>query len=70
MKMSSQLVAAQERLLRLPEVRRTTGLSRSGLYASPLGAQRVKLGKRAVAWPESTVQRFVAERIAASAKAV
>lgn len=47
-----------DRILRRPEVEKLVGLSRSTLYAMMQeGAfpKPVKLGKRAVGWPESTV---------------
>ena len=56
------------RLIRLPEVRRLTGLSRSALYE--LAAQGklapIKITRRASAWLESEVSEFIAERIRAS----
>jgi prophage regulatory protein len=56
-----------ERLLRLPEVCDRVGLKKAGVYKAirerrfPPGT---KLGKRAVAWPESAIQGWIAERIA------
>lgn len=55
-----------ERLLRLTEVEYLTGLKKSALYAMckagkfPAG---VKLSARAVAWPLSSVESWIAERI-------
>lgn len=58
----------EKRLLRLPDVRRATGLSRSSIYRL-VGLDRfpkpVPLGERAVAWDADEVQAFVRERIAA-----
>ncbi len=60
--------ATPEILLRLPEVVRRTGRRRSSIY-SDMRAGRfpspVKIGPRAIAWPESTVERWIAERVRA-----
>ena len=56
-----------EKLLRLPEVMNQTGLRRAAIYArirEGVFPSPVKIGKRAVAWPESKVQAWIAERIA------
>ena len=56
-----------EKLLRLPEVVRQTGLRRAAIYAriqEGIFPSPVKIGKRAVAWPESKVQAWIADRIA------
>ncbi|MFE8114990.1 helix-turn-helix transcriptional regulator [Brenneria goodwinii] len=59
---------ARERLMRLPEVLHVTGISRSTLYelsnrnAFPA---RVPLGGKNVAWVESEIHHWVAQRIAA-----
>jgi len=52
------------RLLRLPDVIRRTGKSKSGIYADDGFPKPVKLGPRAVAWVESEVEAWVTERIA------
>lgn len=55
-------------LLRLREVCRRTGKSRSDVYrgiATGNFPQPVKLGERASAWPEHEVSAWIAERIAA-----
>ncbi|WP_083961015.1 helix-turn-helix transcriptional regulator [Thermomonas fusca] len=55
-------------LLRLREVCRRTGKSRSEVYrriAAGDFPQPVKLGERASAWPEHEVSAWIAERIAA-----
>lgn len=54
--------------LRLPQVRQITGLPRSSLYAKiATGAfpAPVSLGARSVAWIDSEVTDWVADRIAA-----
>ena len=55
-------------LLRLPQVKTRTGLSRSELYrrmATGDFPRPVKLGERASAWPESEVSAWCEGRIAA-----
>ncbi|WP_083825560.1 helix-turn-helix transcriptional regulator [Citromicrobium sp. JLT1363] len=52
------------RLIRLQEVLSKTGLSRSRLYADSSFPQRVRLGRRGVAWVESEVEDWIAQRIA------
>lgn len=59
-------------LLRLPEVSRRTGLSRSSIYAAVKRGEfpePIALGVRAVAWPASLVDQWVQARIAAGRKA-
>lgn len=59
--------AQPERLLRLPDVEALTGLKKSSIYdAMKRGEfpQPVKLSRRAVCWPLSTVQGWIAGRIA------
>lgn len=53
-------------LLRLPQVQARTGLGRSTIYLKISQGQfpaPVKLGARAVAWPESEVTRWIRSRI-------
>jgi prophage regulatory protein len=55
-------------LLRLREVTRRTGKSRSSVYrdvAAGTFPAPVKLGERASAWPAAEVDRWIAGRIAA-----
>lgn len=52
------------RLIRLPEVLKKTGCSRSRIYADPLFPKRVQLGPRSVAWVEDEIDDWVNERIA------
>jgi prophage regulatory protein len=52
-------------ILRLPQVRRITGLSRSSIYAmqeSNHFPQSLKLGARAVGWLESEVRAWLVSR--------
>ncbi|MCP8896365.1 AlpA family transcriptional regulator [Shinella daejeonensis] len=54
-----------EKHLRLPAVIETTGLSRSTIYAMMNEGsfpRPVTLGKRLVAWPESTITKWLTER--------
>lgn len=56
-------------LIRLPEALARTGLSRSGLYAAVAAGtfpKPVKLGlnARAIAWPASEIDAWIADRIA------
>lgn len=58
--------AQPERLLRLPEVESLVGMRKSSIY----GAMRrgefpapVKLSRRAVCWPASAIDAWIAERI-------
>lgn len=57
------------RLLRLREVIRRTGLSRTTIYeyvAAGVMPAPVRVSKRVVAWIESEIEQFLRERIAAS----
>lgn len=67
--MDAQKVSRSIQILRLPEVCRATGLSRSMIYL--LEAQRgfpsrVRIGTRAVGWIEGEVQSWLAERVSRS----
>lgn len=56
----------EQALLRLPEVIKRTGLSRSEIYRREAIGQfvrRVALGTRTVAWPASEVQAWIEARI-------
>lgn len=58
----------RERLLRCEEVMRRTGLSRQGIYMRArrgVFPQKIKLGKRAVAWREADVDRWISELLSA-----
>lgn len=57
---------APDRLLRLPDVERLTGLRRSAIYEQMqrgVFPRSVKAGKRAATWSESAVQAWIADRI-------
>lgn len=58
------------RMLRLPDVVQATGLGRSTIYAKIAAGKfpaPVKLGARAVAWPEALVAEWLANRPSARA---
>jgi prophage regulatory protein len=53
-------------IIRLPEVRARTGLSRSEIYRREALGQfpkRVLLGARSVGWPSDEVQSWIEQRI-------
>ena len=59
----------QHKILRLPEVRSRTGLSRSTIYAHMSDHEfprPIDLGPRAVGWLESEVNDWLNERIQSS----
>jgi len=54
------------RMLRRKEVEAITGRSRSAIYegiAAGTFPKPVKIGSRAVAWPESVIRYWIAERM-------
>jgi prophage regulatory protein len=58
----------QKKLLRLPQVKQSTGLSKSTIYARIAeGAfpKQIPLGPRLVVWVESDIQNWIAEQISA-----
>ena len=58
-------------ILRLPEVKKSTGLSRSTIYlriAEGTFPKAVSLGGRAVGWLEAEIQEWLQQRIEASRK--
>jgi len=62
----------QEALLRRRQVQALTGLPTSTLYRAIALREfpaPVRIGKRSVAWQATAVNRWISERIAASAKA-
>ena len=55
-----------DRLLKLPEVERLTGLCRSTIYEHMQKGtfpRSVKVGRRAATWSESAVQTWIADRV-------
>jgi predicted DNA-binding transcriptional regulator AlpA len=66
MPLAHTIKPAPDRLLRLPEVERLTGLRRSAIYEQMrrgIFPRSVKAGQRTAAWPESAVQTWIAERM-------
>jgi prophage regulatory protein len=69
--METETTAVQpRRILRMPEVERRTGRSRTSIYRDmsegrfPLA---VKIGPRAMGWAESSIDEWIAARTRASA---
>ena len=63
----------KETIIRLPQVKSRTGLSRSTIYLlikSGHLKSPIALGARAVGWLDSDVDEFIAERVKASRKPV
>ena len=60
------------KLLRLPEVKATTGLSKSSIYARIAEGtfpKQISLGPRLVVWVESDIQNWIGLQIQASTSA-
>lgn len=56
-----------QNILRLPEVKAHTGLSRSSIYlqvSQGTFTKQISIGKRAIGWPGREVEAIVAARIA------
>jgi prophage regulatory protein len=65
------IMPTPERLLRLPEVRALTALSRSSIYAyMAAGAfpTAINIGARSIAWIESDIAEWIDARIGAHRK--
>lgn len=61
----------QANVLRLPDVKRMTGLSRSSIYAmieNKAFPRQIVLGRRAVGWLESEIQDWLKARMECRAK--
>ena len=57
------------KLLRLPQVKATTGLSKSTIYARIAKGtfpKQIPIGPRLVVWVESDIQNWIAEQVAAA----
>jgi len=55
--------------LRLPQVKATTGLSKSTIYARIAEGtfpKQIPIGPRLVVWVESDIQNWIAEQVAAA----
>ena len=62
-------VQVRERFLRLPEVEQRTGMKKSAIYAGAKAGtfpHPIRLSSRCVAWRESEIQQWIAQRIAES----
>ncbi|PAV27545.1 transcriptional regulator [Tamilnaduibacter salinus] len=69
--MTEQTRHAPERLLRRKEVESLTGRSRSSIYDDMQAGtfpKPIKIGPRAVAWPESVIREWIAERMEGGAQ--
>ena len=59
----------QNKLLRLHEVKATTGLSKSSIYARISDGtfpKQIPLGPRLVVWVESDIQNWISEQVSAA----
>jgi prophage regulatory protein len=59
----------QHKLLRLPQVKATTGLSKSSIYArisEGTFPKQIPLGPRLVVWVESDIQNWISEQVSAA----
>nr|VFJ42643.1 MAG: prophage regulatory protein [Candidatus Kentron sp. FM]VFJ43375.1 MAG: prophage regulatory protein [Candidatus Kentron sp. FM]VFK05519.1 MAG: prophage regulatory protein [Candidatus Kentron sp. FM] len=57
------------RILRLPEVKARTGLSRSSIYLKVSRQEfpaPIRLGKRSIGWIDASIEEWLQERIAIS----
>jgi len=57
------------KFLRLPQVKQTTGLSKSTIYARIAEGtfpKQIPLGPRLVVWVESDIQNWIAEQVLAA----
>jgi len=62
----------QHKFLRLPQVKQTTGLSKSTIYARIAEGtfpKQIPLGPRLVVWVESDIQKWIGLQIQASTSA-
>jgi len=58
-----------QKLLRLPQVKATTGLSKSTIYARIAEGtfpKQIPIGPRLVVWVESDIQSWIAEQVSAA----
>jgi len=59
----------QNKFLRLPQVKQTTGLSKSSIYARIAEGtfpKQIPLGPRLVVWVESDIQKWISEQVSAA----
>jgi prophage regulatory protein len=58
-----------QKLIRLPQVKSTTGLSKSSIYArisEGTFPKQIPLGPRLVVWVESDIQNWIAGQVSAA----
>ncbi|OKP00648.1 helix-turn-helix transcriptional regulator [Xenorhabdus eapokensis] len=63
------MIVSKENLIRLPEVQRRTGYSKAWIYKLISAGEfpkQIKLGSRSVAFIESEIDNWIAQRIAES----
>jgi prophage regulatory protein len=63
------MINLQHKLLRLPQVKATTGLSKSSIYARIAEGtfpKQIPLGARLVVWVESDIQNWIAKQVSAA----
>ena len=59
----------QHKLLRLPQVKTITGLSKSTIYArisEGTFPKQISLGPRLVVWVEADIQKWITEQVSAA----
>ena len=62
-------MSIHDRLLRLPQVKSITGLSKSSIYArisEGTFPKQIPLGPRLVVWVEADIQKWITEQVAAA----
>jgi prophage regulatory protein len=63
------MYSTTQKLIRLPEVKLATGLSKSTIYARIAEGtfpKQIPIGPRLVVWVESDIQNWIAEQISAA----
>jgi len=66
---SEKCYKTEERFLRLPQVKQTTGLSKSTIYARIAEGtfpKQIPIGPRLVVWVESDIQNWIAPQVSAA----
>ena len=62
------MINLQNKFLRLPQVKATTGLSKSSIYArisEGTFPKQIPLGPRLVVWVEADIQNWISEQVSA-----
>jgi prophage regulatory protein len=68
-KQTKTMSKLQTKLLRLPQVKESTGLSKSSIYARLAEGtfpKQIPLGPRLVVWVESDIQNWITEQVSAA----